>query len=206
MSSELLIAIGASTGGTEAIREVLANLPFDSPVTVITQHMPAGFTANFAARLNSLCQIHVKEAEHGERLLAGHAYIAPGGKQFSIKRLPGYYVAIVTDGPAVNRHKPSVHVLFESVAKHAGRHALGIMLTGMGADGAIAMRQMRAEGAYNYVQDQASCVVFGMPREAIAHGAADEVLPLTDIGPALLERLRSYAMQYAQRQNHPSAK
>ncbi len=206
LSSEVLIAIGASTGGTEAIREVLGHLPADSPAIVITQHMPAGFTANFAARLNSLCRVRVKEAEHGERLLPGHAYIAPGGKQFYIKRLPSYYVAMVSDGPAVNRHKPSVQVLFESVALQAGRHALGIMLTGMGGDGASAMRQMRAAGSYNYVQDQASCVVFGMPREAIAQGAADEVLPLTQIAPALVERLRIYAQQYSQRHSNSIAK
>ncbi|RIX72249.1 protein-glutamate methylesterase/protein-glutamine glutaminase [Acidovorax cavernicola] len=191
LSTEKIIAIGASTGGTEAIREVLTHLPADCPAIVITQHMPPGFTTSFAARLNSLCQIKVKEAENGERILPGHAYIAPGGKHFSINRSGANYVAVVDDTPPVNRHKPSVEVLFRSVAHCAGRNAVGVMLTGMGADGAVAMREMKLAGSYNYVQDEASCIVFGMPREAIAHGAADEVLPLVQIASALLTRLRS---------------
>ncbi len=192
LSTEKLIAIGASTGGTEAIREVLTQMPADAPAIVITQHMPPGFTTSFAARLNSLCQITVKEASHGERLLPGHAYIAPGGKQFAISRSGANYVAVVDEqAPPVNRHKPSVEVLFKSVAQFAGRNATGVMLTGMGADGAAAMREMKDAGSYNYVQDEASCIVFGMPREAIAHGAADEVLPLTQIAPALLAKLRA---------------
>lgn len=191
LSTEKIIAIGASTGGTEAIREVLTHLPADCPAIVITQHMPPGFTTSFAARLNSLCQMKVKEAENGERILPGHAYIAPGGKHFSINRSGANYVAVVDDAPPVNRHRPSVEVLFRSVALCAGRNAVGVMLTGMGADGAIAMREMKQAGSYNYVQDEASCIVFGMPREAIAHGAADEVLPLTQIAPALLTRLRT---------------
>ena len=190
LSTEKIIAIGASTGGTEAIREVLVRLPADSPAIVITQHMPPGFTTSFAARLNSLCQITVKEAVNGERILPGHAYIAPGGKQFHIARSGANYVAVVDDGPPVNRHKPSVEVLFKSAATVLGRIASAIMLTGMGADGAAAMREMKDAGSYNYVQDEASCIVFGMPREAIAHGAADEVLPLTQIAPALIARLR----------------
>ena len=190
LSTEKIIAIGASTGGTEAIREVLVRLPADSPAIVITQHMPPGFTTSFAARLNSLCQITVKEAVNGERILPGHAYIAPGGLQFRIARSGANYVAVVEDAPPVNRHKPSVEVLFKSVAAVAGRNAYGIMLTGMGADGAAAMREMKDAGSYNYVQDEASCIVFGMPREAIAHGAADEVLPLTQIAPTLIARLR----------------
>lgn len=191
LSTEKIIAIGASTGGTEAIREVLTHLPADCPAIVITQHMPPGFTTSFAARLNSLCQIKVKEAEDGERILPGHAYIAPGGKHFSINRSGANYVAVIDDAAPVNRHKPSVEVLFRSVAACAGRNAFGIMLTGMGADGAVAMREMKLAGSYNYVQDEASCIVFGMPREAIAHGAADEVLPLTQIAPTLLTRLRT---------------
>ncbi len=190
LSTEKLVAIGASTGGTEAIREVLTHLPADCPAIVITQHMPPGFTTSFAARLNSLCQMTVKEAQHGERLLPGHAYIAPGGKHFSVQRSGANYVAVVDDSPPVNRHKPSVEVLFKSVAACAGRNAYGIMLTGMGADGAVAMREMRDAGSYNLVQDEASCIVFGMPREAIAHGAADEVLPLNQIAAALLGKLR----------------
>ncbi len=192
LSTEKLIAIGASTGGTEAIKEVLTNMPADAPAIVITQHMPPGFTTSFAARLDSLCQITVKEASNGERLLPGHAYIAPGGKQFAISRSGANYVAVVDEqAPPVNRHKPSVEVLFKSVAQFAGRNATGVMLTGMGADGAAAMREMKDAGSYNYVQDEASCIVFGMPREAIAHGAADEVLPLTQIAPALLTKLRA---------------
>ncbi len=191
ISTEKLIAIGASTGGTEAVREVLTKLPADSPGIVITQHMPPGFTKSFAARLDSLCDIAVKEAQDGERILPGHAYIAPGGKQFHINRSGANYVAVVDDGEPVNRHKPSVEVLFNSVAQFAGRNAYGIMLTGMGGDGAQAMREMKDKGSYNYVQDEASCIVFGMPREAIAHGAADEVLPLTQIAPALIARLNS---------------
>ncbi|ACM34493.1 MULTISPECIES: protein-glutamate methylesterase/protein-glutamine glutaminase [Diaphorobacter] len=190
VSTEKVICIGASTGGTEAIREVLIHMPADSPAIVITQHMPPGFTTSFAARLNSLCQITVKEAVNGERILPGHAYIAPGGRQFYLARSGANYVAVVDDGPPVNRHKPSVEVLFKSAAAVVGRNAYGIMLTGMGGDGAAAMREMRDAGSYNYVQDEASCIVFGMPREAIAHGAADEVLPLSQIAQALIARLR----------------
>ena len=190
LSTEKLICIGASTGGTEAIKEVLVQMPADSPAIVITQHMPPGFTTSFAARLNGLCQITVKEAVNGERILPGHAYIAPGGTQFHVARSGANYVAVVDDGPPANRHKPSVEVLFKSAAAVVGRNAFGIMLTGMGNDGAVAMREMKDAGSYNYVQDEATCIVFGMPREAIAHGAADEVLPLGQIAPALIARLR----------------
>jgi len=196
ISTEKLIFIGASTGGTEAIKEILTRMPADSPGIVITQHMPPGFTTSFAARLNSLCQITVKEAVNAERILPGHAYIAPGGKQFRVNRSGANYVAVVEDGEAVNRHKPSVEVLFKSAASVVGKNAFGIMLTGMGNDGAKAMREMKDAGSYNYVQDEASCIVFGMPREAIVHGAADEVLPLTDIAAALLSRLRSSTDRY----------
>lgn len=189
VSTEKLVCIGASTGGTEAIKEVLTRLPADSPGVVITQHMPAGFTTSFAARLNGLCQITVQEAAHGSRILPGHAYIAPGGKQFSIERSGANYICVVQMGEPVNRHMPSVEVLFKSAARCVGRNAYGIMLTGMGNDGAKAMKEMRDAGSYNYVQDEATSVVFGMPREAILHGAADEVLPLTAIAPALLARL-----------------
>lgn len=189
VSTEKMICIGASTGGTEAVKEVLLKMPADAPAIVITQHMPPGFTTSFAARLNGLCQITVKEAAHGERILPGHAYIAPGGKQFSVSRSGANYVAVVEDTEPVNRHKPSVEVLFLSAAAVVGRNAYGIMLTGMGNDGAKAMREMRDKGSYNFVQDEASCVVFGMPREAIAHGAADEVLPLDKIAPALLAKI-----------------
>ncbi len=196
LSTEKLICIGSSTGGTEAVKEILTRMPADSPGIVITQHMPPGFTTSFAARLNSLCRITVQEATNGERILPGHAYIAPGGKQFRVDRSGANYVAVVEDGEPVNRHKPSVEVLFRSCAQVVGRNAFGIMLTGMGNDGAKAMREMKDAGSYNYVQDEASCVVFGMPREAIAHGAADEVLPLTAIAPALLARLSTSTDRY----------
>jgi two-component system chemotaxis response regulator CheB len=189
VSTEKLICIGASTGGTEAIKEILVRMPADSPGIVITQHMPPGFTTSFAARLNTLCQITVKEAVNGERILPGHAYIAPGGKQFYLSRSGANYVAVVDDGEPVNRHKPSVEVLFKSAAAVVGRNAYGVMLTGMGNDGAKAMREMKDAGSYNYVQDEASCIVFGMPREAIAHGAAHEVLPLEQIAGALITKL-----------------
>ena len=188
--SDKLICIGASTGGTEAVREVLAHMPADTPPIVIVQHMPAGFTASFAARLNELSTVTVTEAMHGEPLLPGHAYIAPGGKHFAVARRVGRYMASIFDGETVNRHKPSVDVLFRSVASAAGPNAIGVMLTGMGSDGASAMREMKDAGSYNLAQDQATCVVFGMPREAIAHGAVDSVLPLSQIGPAVLARLR----------------
>jgi two-component system chemotaxis response regulator CheB len=189
LSTEKLIFIGASTGGTEATREVLVSLPPDSPAVLITQHMPPGFTKSYAARLNSLCRLTVREATDGERLLPGHAYLAPGGFHLSVERSGANYVARVRDGEPVNRHKPSVEVLFESAARVAGPNAFGVMLTGMGADGARAMKVMRDAGAYNICQDEASCVVFGMPREAIAAGAAHEVLPLARIGTRLMEQL-----------------
>jgi two-component system chemotaxis response regulator CheB len=191
LSTEKIIFIGASTGGTEATKEVLMNLPPDSPAVVITQHMPPGFTRSYAARLDTLCKIRVKEATDGERILPGHAYIAPGGLHLSVERSGANYVARVRDGEPVNRHKPSVEVLFESAARVVGQNAFGIMLTGMGADGARAMKTMRDAGSYNYAQNESTCVVFGMPREAIQHGAAHEVLPLQDIAPHLMEKLRS---------------
>ncbi|MBL8350469.1 MAG: chemotaxis response regulator protein-glutamate methylesterase [Burkholderiaceae bacterium] len=191
LSTEKIVFIGASTGGTEATKEVLLNLPPDAPGVVITQHMPPGFTKSYAARLDGLCRIRVKEAADGERILPGHAYIAPGGLHLSVERSGANYLARVRDGEPVNRHKPSVEVLFESAARVVGPNALGVMLTGMGGDGARAMKAMRDAGSWNVCQDEASCVVFGMPREAIAHGAAHEVLPLQRIAPALLERLRS---------------
>jgi two-component system chemotaxis response regulator CheB len=191
LSTEKLIFIGASTGGTEATKEVLMNLPPDSPGVVITQHMPPGFTKSYANRLDGLCKIRVKEASDGERILPGHAYIAPGGFHLSVERSGANYIARVTDGEPVNRHKPSVEVLFESAARVVGQNALGIMLTGMGADGAKAMRTMKDAGSYNVCQDEATCVVFGMPREAIAAGAANEVLPLTKIAQHVIDRLRS---------------
>jgi two-component system chemotaxis response regulator CheB len=193
LSTEKIIFIGASTGGTEATRELLAQLPADTPAVMITQHMPPGFTTSYAARLNACSRMQVSEARDGERVLPGHAYLAPGGTHLSVERSGSNYLARVSDAPPVNRHKPSVEVLFESAARVVGPNALGVMLTGMGADGARAMRAMRDAGAWNVAQDEASCVVFGMPREAIAHGAVHEVLPLSQISTRLLERLRSTA-------------
>ena len=191
LSTDKIIFIGASTGGTEATKEVLASLPADSPGVVITQHMPPGFTRNYAARLDSLCKISVKEATDGERILPGHAYIAPGGLHLSVERSGANYIARVQDGDPVNRHKPSVEVLFKSAARVVGPNAIGIMLTGMGADGAKAMREMKDAGAYCVAQNEATCVVFGMPREAIAAGAVQEVLPLTQIAQHVLDHLRA---------------
>ncbi len=191
LSTEKLIFIGASTGGTEATKDVLIGLPTDSPAVVITQHMPPGFTRNYAARLDSLCKISVREASDGERILPGHAYIAPGGMHLSIERSGANYIARVQDGDPVNRHKPSVEVLFSSAARVVGPNAIGIMLTGMGADGAKAMREMKDAGAYCVAQDEATCVVFGMPREAINAGAVQEVLPLGKISQHVLDHLRA---------------
>jgi two-component system chemotaxis response regulator CheB len=191
LSTEKIVFIGASTGGTEATRELLMGLPADAPAVVITQHMPPGFTRSYAARLDSLCRIRIKEAADGDRILPGHGYIAPGGLHLTVERSGANYLARVRDGDPINRHKPSVEALFESAARVVGPNALGVMLTGMGADGAKAMKAMRDAGSYNICQDEASCVVFGMPREAIAQGAAHDVLPLQRIAPALLERLRA---------------
>jgi two-component system, chemotaxis family, protein-glutamate methylesterase/glutaminase len=191
LSTEKIIFIGASTGGTEATKEVLMALPSDSPAVVITQHMPPGFTTSYAKRLDGLCKIRVKEAVDGERILPGHAYIAPGGFHLSVEKSGANYVARVADGEPVNRHKPSVEVLFKSAAKCVGPNAVAIMLTGMGADGAKAMRELRDAGAHCVAQDEATCVVFGMPREAIAAGAVHEVLPLPKVAGHVLDHLRS---------------
>ncbi|MGV2288315.1 chemotaxis response regulator protein-glutamate methylesterase [Trinickia sp. YCB016] len=189
VSTEKLIIIGASTGGTEAIREVLVPLPPDSPAVLIAQHMPPGFTKSFAQRLNGLCRIGVKEAEHGERVLPGHAYIAPGHAHLLLARSGANYIAHLSDDPPVNRHRPSVDVLFRSAAQHAGKNAVGVILTGMGKDGAAGLLDMRNSGAYTLAQDEASCVVFGMPREAIAMGGADEVAPLSEMSRRVMTRL-----------------
>jgi len=183
-----VIAIGASTGGTEALREVLTAFPADAPGIIVVQHMPAQFTAGFAERLDRLCQIRVREAKHGDRILPGHALIAPGGYQLSVVRSGAVCSVAVEDAPPVNRHRPSVDVLFASCARQLGRNAVGVILTGMGGDGAAGLKQMRDAGAHTIAQDEASCVVFGMPREAIAAGAAVEVLSLAQIGPALVAR------------------
>ncbi len=199
LSTEKIIFIGASTGGTEATKELLMALPADCPAVMITQHMPPGFTRSYAARLDSLCRIRVREATDGERILPGHAYIAPGGFHMSVERSGANYVAHVADGEPINRHKPSVEALFLSAARIVGPNAFGVMLTGMGADGAKAMRVLRDAGSWNVAQDEASCVVFGMPKEAIAAGAVHEVLSLHAIAPKLLERLRSTGSASANR-------
>ncbi len=189
VSSEKLIIVGASTGGTEAIKTFLMQMPSDCPGILITQHMPEGFTRSFAKRLDSLCQISVNEAEGGERILPGHAYIAPGHSHLLLARNGANYVTQLNTGEPVNRHKPSVDVLFRSAAQHAGKNAVGVILTGMGKDGAAGMLEMRQAGAYNLAQDEASCVVFGMPREAIAIGASHEVVALDDMAQRVLTYL-----------------
>jgi two-component system chemotaxis response regulator CheB len=191
-SSEKLIIIGASTGGTEAIREFLVQMPSDCPGILIVQHMPEGFTRSFAQRLNSLCRISVTEATHGERVLPGHAYLAPGHSHLLLARSGANYMTQLDQGPPVNRHRPSVDVLFRSAAVHAGKNAVGVILTGMGKDGAAGMLEMREAGAWNVAQDEASCVVFGMPREAIAVGAAHEVGPLKSLPGMVLEHLHRH--------------
>jgi len=189
-TSGRLIAIGASTGGTEATPRLLAGLSPAVPPVLIVQHMPAGFSARYAARLNGLGPLAVSEARDGEPLHQGHAYVAPGGLHLSVDRASGGgFIARVTEGELVQRHRPSVDVLFRSVAKVAGDRAIGIMLTGMGGDGALAMRLLREAGAYNLAQDEATSAIFGMPREAIRAGACQEVLPLDAIGPRVMALL-----------------
>ncbi|MDP2029779.1 MAG: chemotaxis response regulator protein-glutamate methylesterase [Thiobacillus sp.] len=186
-SSEKLIIIGASTGGTEAIRAFLMQLPPDCPGILITQHMPEGFTRSFANRLDKLCRISVKEAEGGERIMPGHAYLAPGHSHLLLVRSGANYMTKLDQGPPVNRHRPSVDVLFSSAAKNAGKNAVGVILTGMGKDGAAGMLEMKQSGAYNVAQDEASCVVFGMPKEAIAMGGTHEVAPLLELPKRVMD-------------------
>lgn len=176
--TELLVAIGTSTGGTQALEELLPALPGNAPAIVIVQHMPEKFTAAFAARLDSLCAITVKEAESNDQLRAGLALIAPGGKHMLVRRSGNHYYVDVIDGPLVNRHRPSVDVLFRSVAKSAGANALGVIMTGMGDDGAAGMLEMHKAGARTVAQDERSCVVYGMPKEAVKLGAVDKIVPL----------------------------
>jgi two-component system chemotaxis response regulator CheB len=184
-TTDQLIAIGTSTGGTHALEVVLTHLPATCLGIVIVQHMPEKFTAMFAERLNGLCDIEVREAKNGDRVIPGLALIAPGGRHMTVKRSGAQYVVEVTDGPLVNRHKPSVDVLFRSVAKFAGRNALGIIMTGMGDDGARGMKEMHDAGATTIAQDEHSCVVFGMPKEAIKLDAVDQVIPLDRIAMAM---------------------
>jgi two-component system, chemotaxis family, protein-glutamate methylesterase/glutaminase len=191
ISSEKLLIIGASTGGTEAIKAFLLQMPSDCPGILITQHMPAGFTKSFANRLDTLCRISVKEAIDGERVLPGHAYIAPGDKHLLLARSGANYVTKLSDAEPVNRHKPSVDVLFDSAAQNAGKNAVGVILTGMGKDGAAGMARMRTAGARNFSQSEESCVVYGMPREAVAQGGVHEVGHLNDLPKMVLSHLIS---------------
>ena len=187
-TTERLVAIGTSTGGTQALEVVLRNLPKDVPGIVIVQHMPEYFTNAFAARLNTLCAIEVREASDGDRVMAGRAIIAPGGRHLLVSAATGGgYQVEVRDGPPVSRHRPSVNVLFRSVARTAGPNALGIIMTGMGDDGAVGLLEMHQTGARTIAQDEASCVVYGMPKEAVALGAVDRILPLNEIPRAIIE-------------------
>jgi two-component system chemotaxis response regulator CheB len=187
-TTEQIIAIGASTGGTEAIREVLVRMPADAPGIVITQHIPAAFSGPFAKRMDSLAVMTVCEAADGQQILPGHAYIAPGDRHLLVARDGARYVCRLSDAPAVNRHRPSVDVMFRSVAQHVGANAIGVVLTGMGADGAQGMREMRARGAATFAQDERTSVVWGMPGAAVRLGAVDQVLPLEEIAARALGR------------------
>jgi two-component system chemotaxis response regulator CheB len=189
-----LICIGASTGGTEAIRDVITRLPAGLPGIVMAQHMPELFTPSFARRLDGLARIRVKEAEHNERILPGHAYLAPGHSHLRVRRSGSHYYCELDGGAPVNRHRPSVDVLFDSVAGEAGMRAVGVILTGMGKDGAQGLLHMRQAGAWTIGQDQASCVVYGMPREAAAIGAVAEVAPLSEIAERIMAALRRAPM------------
>ena len=180
-TTDRVVAIGTSTGGTQALEAVLTALPRVCPGIVIVQHMPEQFTAAFASRLNSLCRLEVREAKRGDRVMPGLALIAPGGRHMLLKRSGAQYHVDVIDGPLVSRHRPSVDVLFRSVAKCAGKNALGIIMTGMGDDGAHGLKELHDLGARTLAQDEATCVVYGMPKEAVKLGAVDRVLPLGEI-------------------------
>ncbi|HEX5364885.1 MAG TPA: chemotaxis response regulator protein-glutamate methylesterase [Gallionella sp.] len=180
-TTDSVVAIGTSTGGTQALEAVLTRLPRVCPGMVIVQHMPEKFTEAFANRLNDLCQVEVREAKNGDRVMPGRALIAPGGRHMLLKRSGAQYHVDIMDGPPVSRHRPSVDELFRSVARCAGKNALGIIMTGMGDDGARGLKEMRDAGARTIGQDEASCVVYGMPKEAMKHGAVDQELPLDHI-------------------------
>ena len=185
-TTDTIIAIGSSTGGTEAVKDVLIALPPNTPPILITQHMPERFTKTWADRMNSLCRISVKEAEDGDNVLPGHALVAPGGYHMTLVRSGARYSVRINQDPPVNRHRPSVDVMFDSVAQYAGANTIGVILTGMGGDGANGMLGMKQAGAYTIAQDEASCVVFGMPKEAIKLGGVDKVLPLEEIPAAIV--------------------
>ncbi|MBS1208687.1 MAG: response regulator receiver modulated CheB methylesterase [Proteobacteria bacterium] len=188
--TEKIIVIGASTGGTEALKEVLMQMPASSPGILITQHMPEGFTNSFAKRLDTLCHLHVKEAEHGEPVQPGYAYIAPGGRtHLLIKRIGNKYFIELNNGQPVNRHRPAVDVLFRSAANCVGSNSIGVILTGMGKDGALGMREMHDTGAYTIAQNEETCVVYGMPKEAVLAGGVDEIRPLGQIAARIIAAL-----------------
>lgn len=193
VTSEKIIAIGASTGGTEAIKEILVRLPQNTPGTVIVQHMPPKFTTSFAERLNQLCAMEVKEAEDGDSVVTGRVLLAPGNFHMLLKRSGARYYVQVKNGPPVHHQRPSVDVLFNSAALSAGPNAIGIILTGMGADGAEGLLAMKDRGAYTIAQDEASCVVFGMPKEAIKKGAVQKILPLSRIPEEIQRALMARA-------------
>jgi two-component system chemotaxis response regulator CheB len=186
-TTEMVVCLGASTGGTEALREVLQSLPANAPGVVVVQHMPEKFTAAFAKRLNSLCEVEVSEARHGDPVLRGHVLIAPGDKHMLLERQGARYQVAIKDGPPVSRHRPSVDVLFRSAARAAGKNAMGVIMTGMGDDGARGLLEMKEAGAHTVAQDEATSIVFGMPREAIALGAADKVLALDHIARDIMQ-------------------
>ena len=188
-TTERVVALGTSTGGTQALEVVLTSLPRVTPGIVIVQHMPEKFTAAFAERLNSLCQIEVKEAKNNDRVVPGRALIAPGGKHMLLRRTGAQYYVEVMDGPLVNRHRPSVDVLFRSVAKCAGANSLGVIMTGMGDDGAAGLMEMRTAGARTVAQDEESCVVFGMPKEAIKRGGVEKTVTLTAISREIMQQM-----------------
>lgn len=196
LTSEKILAIGASTGGTEAIKDLLLQLPADCPAIVITQHMPPGFTRTFAARLDRLCSMSVTEAVDDERILPGHAYLAPGDKHLTIKRCGADYRIVLDDRPRVSGHKPSVDVMFGSIAEVAGPNAVAVILTGMGHDGAIGIQAIAGQGGYCVAQDEQSSVIFGMPKEAIKTGVIHQVLPLDKIGDALIEVFKQIGKNY----------
>lgn len=185
-----IAAIGASTGGTTALEAVLADLPSNTPGTVVVQHMPAEFTRSFAQRLNEISSMEVKEAAHGDLITPGRVLIAPGGRHMEIRRSGALFQASISDGPPVNRHRPSVDVLFNSVAQQVGKNAIGVILTGMGEDGAEGLLRLRESGAFTVAQNEETCVVFGMPKAAIDRGAADRILPLDRIAHVILEASR----------------
>ena len=190
-TTERIVAIGTSTGGTTALENILTRLPRVSPGIVIVQHMPATFTGAFAARLNSLCAMDVSEAQGGETILPGHVYIAPGDRHLLVNRSGALYKVELKDGPLVSRHKPSVDVLFRSVARYAGKNALGIILTGMGDDGARGLKEMKDVGCVTLGESEKSCIVYGMPKEAMKRGAVDKELTLAEFPEAILEYYRS---------------